>query len=601
MQGRGRWIIALLGLAVIIRFTMAYTGADDGVTPAFGLFKTRKDREREAKAKEEAEAKPGLPPGIPYAPGATNGGAFTSPDDPEDPVLKRVEEAIRITKRRFLAAEPIGQSPQHTPWQIMHGILALRHDLELRTNRGMVNAIEWVSSDPVFRGEHWFEATRFGGRGHPFSVPYYFEGHVNQFLALMTMSNLPLDHRITVAGGKTVTMADMVRHAQMTVNANEEISWTLWFLTHYLEPDASWVNGQGRRWSMEELIRLQVEDELVGAPCGGTHGLFALSYARNSYLQKYGKLQGTWQLADEKIKRSMAMAKSMQNKDWSFSSHFFREPGWTQDPTDRLKTSGHMLEWLMMASPHHMLTEKWMRGAVANVATDLIRFSNQEVDPGALFHALHSIVLYRERMSPKTLHPIDAKPLPPQVVGNVPGSTKPLTEPPAEKPVKPVPIPEPPTVTPMPVKKPEDKPADPKPAGDKPDKGGDKPATPKVEPPKEMPKPSVAEALPPIPPLRSPELKGMATDKPKLPLPVDPPLSPSLAAETPVPAPLPAPAAVQPPTPTLKIALRSDDGDGKPSGAAADAPKATTVTQPTPIVLPPLPLDPIDQPAAGGK
>jgi hypothetical protein len=620
----GRWLAAVGSLVVLLMMTLAWLGANDDVRKTGGLFGFRSARERKIKEKEKekepekVETKLPKPPGVPNAPPAQgpNMAAVTQPDDPADPVLRRVEEAIRITKRRFLNAEPIGPNNPHTPWQIMHGLLALRHDLELKTNRGMVNAVEWISKDPVYRGEHWFLKTRFGGCGHPFSKPYYFEGHVNQFLALMTMANLPLDHKFEVGGGQSVTMQDMIRHAQMMVNANEEISWTLWFLTHYIEPDATWVNSQGKRWSMEMLVRLQTDDEVTSAPCGGTHGLFALAYARNAYLQKHRKLSGVWIEADQKIERALALAKSMQNRDGSFSSHFFREAGWSQEPEERLKASGHMLEWIMMALPQQQLSQKWVQSGAYSVANDLVRFSNSEVDPGPLFHALHAITLYRERMSPRTLNPLDAKPLdlankpqtkttkPPEVAANDPKVPMPQgTDPKPTEGEKPMVTPGPNSVATKPNEpKPETPPIEPKPEKEPPVVSGEKPM-PKLPMPAEkgepkplpMPESTVAE-LPPLPPLpgKEPGSKAMPVEKPTVvkpavPGPDEKPILPSLAADPTSP-------------PPLKIVKRNTEGLEKPKDASIGAPPVPVVTQPKGTVLPPLPLDPVDmEPSASGE
>ena len=656
-----RWLGGLAVLFSIATAGIVLKGQEEDVNPIGILFRRRDQRNAN---KEDKTTPPGGPPSdVPKAPPAQYAQQPKAQPVSEnvDPLMRYVDEALRINQRRLL----IGESPNgkpNSPWQIMHGVLALRHNLELRTPRGTVNAISWLSRDPVFRGEHWFEATRYGGRAHPFSVPYHFEGHVNQFLALLTMSNLPLDHRIGVEGGKGyVTMADMVKHAQAMVNMNEEISWTLWFLTHYLEPDAVWTNHNGERWGMEKLVSIQTGQNVLTGPCGGTHGLFALAYARNSYLQKHGKVTGTWLAADQKIKRYIAEAAAGMNADGSFSSRFFAEPNQhTEDPTDRLKSSGHMLEWLMMAVPEQELKEKWVRYAVFRVASDLINFSNQEIDPGPLYHAVHSITLYRERVTRKKTKPQDAKPLdsqlatqpktqaPPQAapkppepgvepksVATVPknlASPRPVPEPPAPEkkvatlpdepapakapavtlPPRPVdaplvkpapdtavandapkPVPANPVLSPVPMP-----PADEKPSADKPLVSKD-PATPLVLP--TLPTtPSVADTK--RPPSALPFDKPVGTNsRPPIPTPVETPEA-IVSAEPAAPLPettvgnLPIP-----PLPTFEIP-RKGFRDGKPSGSTEEAPKPTKVSAAKPIVLPPLPLDPVDESTeTGGK
>ncbi|MFG0335539.1 MAG: hypothetical protein ACF8TS_19435 [Maioricimonas sp. JB049] len=320
--------------------------------------------------------------------------ATTSRAHVDDELLELVETAITKTSRRYLDID------RHTPWQIMHGLLAYRNDYLLKSGDGHVNAIEWITNGARFRGTHWFEVTQFGGRAHPFTVPYAFEGHVNQFTAILSMSNLPTDHPIKVAGGQTITVADLVRHAQMTVSTKEELTWTLWFLTHYVEPDAEWVNQQRQQWSMEYLVRNQTRSNVTRAPCGGTHNLFALAYARNAYLRKHGQLRGAWLEADQKLKQHIAAAKSLQNADGTFSTNFFKGRGFSYDFNERIKSSGHMLEWLMMALPSNRLEETWVKRAVEVVANDLVTNSSQPAECGPLYHAVHSLVLYRDRVAP---------------------------------------------------------------------------------------------------------------------------------------------------------------------------------------------------------
>ncbi len=183
--------------------------------------------------------------------------------EPADALLKLVNRAIDVTSMRYLDVNT------HTPWQIMHGVLALREDLVLRSGNQYVRALDWISRGPTYRNQPWFEATAHGGRAHPFNVPFHFEGHVNQFLALLSLSNLPYDHQFQVAGGKTVTMADMIENAKLTVSAREEITWTLWFLTHYIDQDSEWDNAAGEPWSMEQLVRIQTQASVKAHPAEG--------------------------------------------------------------------------------------------------------------------------------------------------------------------------------------------------------------------------------------------------------------------------------------------------------------------------------------------
>ncbi|MCA9029479.1 MAG: hypothetical protein KDA69_07275 [Planctomycetaceae bacterium] len=358
--------------------------------PPFGA--AREEQQQQAEPFTFQGALPPAPkvPGVALRPGTA----------PAEDLDELVNQAVALASARRIDVRNI------PPWAITHAVLALRNDLVLYDQGRNVNGIEWISNEARFwdaddaqnRGAFWFEATRYGGRAHPFDgTPYEFEGHANQTLALLSMSNLPLTHQFRVAGGRTVTMADMVRHAQMTANSEEEITWTLWFLTQYLDPDSQWVNERGQQWSMEYLVRLQTQAEVTAAPCGGTHGLFALAYVRNSYLKKHGNLRGIWLSADMKLQQYTESAKALQNADGSFSTMFFKGRGQSSSIEERLKTSGHMLEWLMMALPQRRLEEEWVQRGVRALARDLVLSADEPGNCGFVYHSLHALRLYQQR------------------------------------------------------------------------------------------------------------------------------------------------------------------------------------------------------------
>jgi hypothetical protein len=267
-----------------------------------------------------------------------------------------------------------------------------------------VSAIEWITSGVTFDGEPLWEATPYGGRGHPFTRPYAFEGHPTQFMGYMTMSNVPLEYEVRTPQ-KIITIGDIVKDAKMQVHTGVEITWTLWTLAHYEEPDAQWFNAAGEPWSIERLVKMQVDEPVTSGACGGCHGLFALAYARNMYLSTGKPLRGVWFEADQKIKRYIFEARSLQNPDGSFSTNHFNGPGFSDDFATRITTSGHQLEWLMIALPQSKLKEEWIRKGIASVAKDLIDNRNVASDCGPLYHGMHALVVYRQRTVPGYLVP----------------------------------------------------------------------------------------------------------------------------------------------------------------------------------------------------
>jgi hypothetical protein len=267
-----------------------------------------------------------------------------------------------------------------------------------------VNAIEWITSGIIFDGQPLWEATPHGGRGHPFTRPYAFEGHPTQFMGYMTMANIPLEYEVKTPT-KVITIGDIINDAKMQVHEGVEITWTLWALSHYLEPDAQWFNAAGEPWSIERLVRLQIDEQVTLGACGGCHGLFALAYARNMYISTGKPLRGVWFEADQKIKQYIQLAQALQNQDGSFSTNHFNGPGYSDDFAIRIATSGHQLEWLMIALPQSKLKQEWVRKGVANIAKELVDNRHVASDCGPLFHGMHALVVYRQRTVPGYLIP----------------------------------------------------------------------------------------------------------------------------------------------------------------------------------------------------
>ncbi len=326
-----------------------------------------------------------------------------------DPLHRLVWDTRETTRHRLLSTK------DHTPWQIMHGLLGLRQDLLLSHNGQVVNALEWIQSGPKFQNAAWFEKTVHGGRAHPYIEPYWFEGHINQFVAMLASCNLPLDTKFGTPSGP-ITMQDMLKNAQMTVNAREEVTWTLWALCTYLPSDARWVNAAGEEWSIEKLVQLETGKTVGGptSPCGGTHGLFALARARNVHLRSGKPLRGVWFAADQKIRKYIETAKVYRNSDGSLSSGFFKTREYKQDFDKRMASQGHLLEFLMMSVSQEELRSDWVRRAVSMTCNDLNANQNQYASCSPLFHAANALSIYLDRV---------AQELPPKVAQNSEGAS----------------------------------------------------------------------------------------------------------------------------------------------------------------------------------
>jgi len=322
-----------------------------------------------------------------------------------DPLLEKVQQAIAITTRRQLI---VGD---HSPWQVVHGILALRQEMKMKLpGGGEISGIDWMASGALWKGESIFQVTPFGGRGHPFSAKWQFEGHPTQFLGYMCEADMPLDFEFQ-AGPKKITIADIINDAKMQVTEGPEVTWTLWALSHYIGSNEEWTNAKGEPWSLERMVKIEHQQSVLNGACGGTHGLYALAYSRNKRMAQKLPLTGYWVYGDMKVKRYIQEAKALQNQDGSFSSAYFKGRENAREFEKRIPANGHMLEFLMCALPESELKQTWVRRGVESVAQDLIDNRRTPCDCGPLFHALHALKMYNFRVNPEAKGYFDLAPV----------------------------------------------------------------------------------------------------------------------------------------------------------------------------------------------
>ncbi len=296
----------------------------------------------------------------------------------------------------------------HGAWQILHGVLAYQDEfpVEMARNGESQSAVDYILNGGVMQG--WTvqpgdlldaEPGRRGLRAIVEPGTKKGQGHADQWLAVLAQCGLPPEQEIKV-GQQTFTMSDFLEQVKLDLprNINNEWSWTLIGLTTYLPTDATWVAGDGQQWSIERLVEGEIEQDVYGSACGGTHRLIGIAMTLNRHLATGGELTGVWKQADETIQKAIEDARLYQNEDGSFSTQYFRRPGRSPDMAIALSTTGHILEFLVLAMNDDQLTQPWV-GRAASHLCDLFRQTQDlSLECGALYHATHGLVLYRDRV-----------------------------------------------------------------------------------------------------------------------------------------------------------------------------------------------------------
>jgi hypothetical protein len=198
--------------------------------------------------------------------------------------------------------------------------------------------------------------------------------------------------------GKEFTLADLIEHEKETCVAGEELTFKLISLMHYLDSDATWTTRDGQEWSIQRLVREELKQPIRGAACGGTHRLMGFSYAVNKRIQRGKPVVGEFRRAQVFVNDFHRYTFSLQNPDGSFSTEWFTRRGDNPDVDRRLKTSGHILEWISFSLSDSELRDPRMVKAVDYVTTILRDNPKHTWEIGPLGHGLHALAIYYSRV-----------------------------------------------------------------------------------------------------------------------------------------------------------------------------------------------------------
>jgi len=290
----------------------------------------------------------------------------------------------------------------HGGWQVVHGILAFGRDLPLAHDGEVTSALDYLLGGGRLSG--WqlrpgspgvvavLEEGSVTGQGHP-----------DQWLGYLSqcgLEGLPLDTPLVV-GGRERALADLLAQAQADIRAGQEATWTLMAVARYLRPDASWKAADGSTWTVERVVQMEAEADPFTSACGGAHRLYGLAAAvaahRRLTARSPDQLTGGWAEAQAVLEECIDRARRFQQADGSFSIHSFERPGHSADVFATLSATGHVFEVLMVALDDERLDEPWVTRAAERLVTLLERTADVDVECGALYHAAHGLLLYKQR------------------------------------------------------------------------------------------------------------------------------------------------------------------------------------------------------------
>ncbi len=303
-------------------------------------------------------------------------------------------------------------------WQILHGVLAYGMEFKIQTSEGMVPAVEYLLRGGSVKGFTLRSGDRFdmvenrsvsvtddptlnrGIRADLDPGTKLGQGHRDQWLAYLASCHLPIDQVVqTLDGPRRVDAWLRQIEWDVPLNFEQEYSWTLMALVPYRETSHRWTARDGQDYSIETLLASEVDRFSPESACGGSHRLFAIATALNKRKAEGKAIDGIWETAQEMVDLAIEQAIEYQNSDGTFSSNYFERPGWTRDLSAELGSTGHTLEFIVLAGTDEQISDPSVVRAAEAVCRILEQTSHLDLECGALYHALSGLRIYRSRLT----------------------------------------------------------------------------------------------------------------------------------------------------------------------------------------------------------
>lgn len=324
-----------------------------------------------------------------------------SVDEPSPPPpLTKQLTALRSRVRAVLKGYYRRQlnSRENDPWEVMHGMLAYGVHSRVRQGgpRGApVTSVGWLCYNKPCKDLTLLYVNPEGELRAKYGVGV--QGHLGQFLAMLAQCRVSDEYPIRV-GKREFTIRDLVEAEKKTCYPKSELTFKLLAFQYYLDLDDRWVNDQGVDWDFPRLIREELAQPIRGAACGGTHRLSSLSLTIKARRRRGEPIDGEYKRAHDFVQKYHRYAFGLQNKDGSLSTEWFRGRGDDSDIDRRIKTTGHILEWLCYSLSDEELRSPRTIAAVSYLANLMYSNYNHDWEVGPLSHATHALLLYDERV-----------------------------------------------------------------------------------------------------------------------------------------------------------------------------------------------------------
>jgi hypothetical protein len=241
---------------------------------------------------------------------------------------------------------------RHTPWELVHAMLAWGPDCPVRCrgDETVRSLADYFFCRPIFLGSSFYESDRAGTRiraeRRNNNISEY---HPNEFLAVFALNGLQADRRVEIDVDRSITIRDLIDTAKREYYLGRLPSFLLIVICTYESLDSTWENSRGSTISASHLLEVQMNLARTDQPCGGSHGYLALAVARNrlkSTVHSNGRLSRIDEHIEKQLRTEWERCVQYQEGDGSFSPQAFG-PVYSDNSTQRIYVTGHILEWVL--------------------------------------------------------------------------------------------------------------------------------------------------------------------------------------------------------------------------------------------------------------
>jgi hypothetical protein len=224
-----------------------------------------------------------------------------------------------------------------------------------------------------------------------------------EMLAVFAQSRVPANYPVRV-GEDVHTVAELAEYEKRSIRAGTDVALPLIGLMYYVE-EPNWKNDLGQPWSIERMIRQELDRPNVGMESNGASQLMALSYVVDRRRKHRQPIDGEFLRAQKFAAEFQEFALRRQNPDGSWGPYVYAAKAANFNPAVPLQATGCALEWLAFSLPEEKLQEERVVRSVEFVCglLDVQRYpwncrNSSARDLSSIMHSLHALAIYEGRV-----------------------------------------------------------------------------------------------------------------------------------------------------------------------------------------------------------